>query len=219
MIETIRFNSVIPNVFVGSLPEGGPSDVWQQVLNFHRGKSYLIEAASGRGKSSFCTFLCGLRSDYQGEIALLDAQGHAIGKTKDEGCILRRQSLAMMFQDHRLFPELTAVENVMLKSLLTNFYTEEQVRQMLIKLGLQNRLDTPCARLSLGQQQRVAFVRTLTQPADFFLLDEPISHLDMANAEIMSAMLKERQQKDGAGVIVTSIGNRLPYEYDNIIKL
>lgn len=219
MIETIRFNSVIPNVFVGSLPEGGPSDVWQQVLNFHRGKSYLIEAASGRGKSSFCTFLCGLRSDYQGEIALLDAQGHAIGKTKDEGCILRRQSLAMMFQDHRLFPELTAVENVMLKSLLTNFYTEEQVRQMLIKLGLQNRLDTPCARLSLGQQQRVAFVRTLAQPADFFLLDEPISHLDIANAEIMSAMLKERQQKDGAGVIVTSIGNRLPYEYDNIIKL
>lgn len=219
MIETIRFNSVIPNVFVGSLPEGGPSDVWQQVLNFHRGKSYLIEAASGRGKSSFCTFLCGLRSDYQGEIALLDALGHAIGKTKDEGCILRRQSLAMMFQDHRLFPELTAVENVMLKSLLTNFYTEEQVRQMLIKLGLQNRLDTPCARLSLGQQQRVAFVRTLAQPADFFLLDEPISHLDMANAEIMSAMLKERQQKDGAGVIVTSIGNRLPYEYDNIIKL
>lgn len=219
MIETIRFNSVIPNVFVGSLPEGGPSDVWQQVLNFHRGKSYLIEAASGRGKSSFCTFLCGLRSDYQGEIALLDAQGHAIGKTKDEGCILRRQSLAMMFQDHRLFPELTAVENVMLKSLLTNFYTEEQVRQMLIKLGLQNRLDTPCARLSLGQQQRVAFVRTLAQPADFFLLDEPISHLDMANAEIMSVMLKERQQKDGAGVIVTSIGNRLPYEYDNIIKL
>jgi ABC-type lipoprotein export system ATPase subunit len=219
MIATIRSNSVIPNVFVGSLPEGGPSDVWQQVLNFHRGKSYLIEAASGRGKSSFCTFLCGLRSDYQGEIALLDAQGHAIGKTKDEGCILRRQSLAMMFQGHRLFPELTAVENVMLKSLLTNFYTEEQVRQMLIKLGLQNRLDTPCARLSLGQQQRVAFVRTLTQPADFFLLDEPISHLDMANAEIMSAMLKERQQKDGAGVIVTSIGNRLPYEYDNIIKL
>ena len=219
MIETIRFNSVIPNVFVGSLPEGGPSDVWQQVLSFHRGKSYLIEAASGRGKSSFCTFLCGLRSDYQGEIALLDSQGHTISKTKDKGCILRRQSLAMMFQDHRLFPELTAVENVMLKSLLTNFYSEEQIRQMLIKLGLKDRLDTPCARLSLGQQQRVAFVRTLAQPADFFLLDEPISHLDMANAEIMSAMLRERQQKDGAGVIVTSIGNRLPYEYDNIIKL
>ena len=84
MIETIRFNSVIPNVFVGSLPEGGPSDVWQQVLSFHRGKSYLIEAASGRGKSSFCTFLCGLRSDYQGEIALLDSQGHTISKTKDK---------------------------------------------------------------------------------------------------------------------------------------
>jgi ABC-type transport system involved in cytochrome c biogenesis ATPase subunit len=107
----------------------------------------------------------------------------------------------------------------MLKSMLTNHYTEQEIREMLVRLGLQERLDTPCARLSLGQQQRVAFVRMLAQPADFFLLDEPISHLDITNAEIMSNMLQERVERDGAGVIVTSIGNRLPFEYNEIIKL
>lgn len=219
MIETIRFNNVIPNVFLGSLPEGGPSDVWEHELSFHKGKSYLIEAASGRGKSSFCSFLYGLRTDYQGTIELFDKQGRHVVKDEAAGCEIRKRSLAMMFQDHRLFPELTAVENVMLKNTLTNYLNEQLVRQMLARLGLQDRADTPCAILSLGQQQRVAFVRLLAQPADFFLLDEPISHLDKDNAEIMGEMLEERQRKDGAGVIVTSIGSRLPYHYDSIIRL
>lgn len=219
MIETIRFNNVIPNVFVGSPPEGGPSDVWQQSLSFEKGRSYLIEAASGRGKSSFCAFLYGLRSDYQGQIELLDKQGQRISRSEAARCEMRRRSLALMFQEHRIFPELTAVENVMLKNMLTDYYTEQQVRQMLTQLGLQERLDTPCARLSLGQQQRVAFIRVLAQPADFFLLDEPISHLDSNNAAIMGVMLAERQQRDGTGVIVTSIGNRLPFNYDKIIRL
>lgn len=219
MIETIRFNNVLPNVFVGSPPEGGPTDVWEKELSFKKGCSYLIEAASGRGKSSFCSFLYGLRSDYQGRIELLDRDGNALGSTEKDRCEIRKSALALMFQEHRLFPELTALENVMLKNQLTGYFTEGQVRQMFCTLGLQEKLDTPCAKLSLGQQQRVAFVRMLAQPADFFLLDEPISHLDASNAEIMSAILRQRQQQDGAGVIATSIGNRLPYDYDTIIRL
>ena len=219
MIETILLKNVIPNVFVGSPPEGGPSDVWGQQLMFCRGKSYLIEAASGRGKSSLCAFLYALRFDYQGSIELADANGKRIELRERTMCEMRKTSLALMFQEHRLFPELTAVENVMLKNMLTNIYTEHEIRQMLSRTGLQDRLDTPCARLSLGQQQRVAFVRLLAQPADFLLLDEPISHLDEDNSRIMSEMLKEKQEREGAGVIVTSIGNRMPYDYDEIIKL
>ena len=124
-----------------------------------------------------------------------------------------------MFQDCRLFPELTAVENVMLKSQLTGFVGEEEVRAMLARLGLSAHIDKPCATLSLGQQQRVAFVRALAQPCDFILLDEPISHLDDLNATIVAQMLRERQQKDGIGIIVTSVGYRLPYEYDKVLKM
>jgi ABC-type lipoprotein export system ATPase subunit len=219
MIETIRLNKVTPEVFVGSPPEGGPTNVWDQDLTFKRGESCLIEAASGRGKSSFCAFLYALRSDYVGSIEYLDSNGNALRMDNKAICEMRVRGVGLMFQEHRLFPELTAVENVMLKNQLTDYFTEQEVREKLSALGLDDRLDTPCGKLSFGQQQRVAFVRLLAQPADFFLLDEPVSHLDSANSEIMGEMLRQRQQQDGSAVIVTSIGQRLPYAYDRILKL
>ena len=219
MIKAIRFNRVIPNVFIGMLPDREPSDIWDKELTFTRGQSYLIEAASGRGKSSFCAFLYGLRNDYVGSIEFLDRNGAGIPMTKNDFCRIRCHMLALMFQEHRIFPELTAVENVMLKNQLTDYFTEKEIRERLTELGLEERLDRPCGKLSLGQQQRVAFVRLLAQPADFIMLDEPVSHLDQGNAAIMRTMLKQRQKEEGSAVIVTSIGNRLPYEYDKILKL
>ena len=123
---------------------------------------------------------------------------------------------------HRLCSITCTKEGFMLEDLdSTNgtYANEKEVREMLERVGLAGRLDSPCGQLSLGQQQRVAFVRALCQPADFIFLDEPVSHIDEVNALTMAQMLKERQQKDGVGVIVTSIGYRLPYDYDNVLKL
>lgn len=208
-----------PNVFVGSPPDGGPTDVWGQELTFKRGESCLIEAASGRGKSSFCTFLYGLRTDYVGAIEYYTAQGEQLQMSEAMWCEMRCRSLGMMFQEHRIFPELTAVENVMLKNQLTDYFTEQEIRTHLSALGIEDRLDRPCGLLSIGQQQRVAFVRLLAQPADFLLLDEPVSHLDATNSQLMGNMLRHRQEQEGVAVIVTSIGHRLPYEYDRVLKL
>lgn len=215
MIQTITLNNLLPQVFVDSLPEGDPSEVWMQPeLVLHRGESVLIEAASGRGKTSLCAFLSGLRQDYKGMIMVDGKPLSSLPST-----LLRREVMALLFQELHLFPELTAVENVMLKSQLTDHSSESDVRRMLSRLGLSNRLDTPCRILSIGQQQRVAFVRMLCQPADFLLLDEPVSHLDEENGSIMSEMLQERQAQTGVGILVTSIGRRLPYQYDRILKL
>ena len=71
----------------------------------------------------------------------------------------------------------------------------------------------------LRQSTFVAFVRALCQPCSFLLLDEPVSHLDPENADIMSQMVAERQQADGLALIVTSVGHRFPYEYTRIFKL
>ena len=219
MIESIVFDNVNLKLFVENPPEGPVSDVWNSVVNFKKGKSYLIEATSGRGKSSFCSFLCGLRDDYVGGIALLDGNGNRLAGEYSDMLLRRQKILAMMFQEHRLFPELSPVDNVMLKNQITGFTTESEIRSMLVRLGLEDHLDRPCGKMSFGQQQRVAFVRALCQPFDFILLDEPVSHLDAGNAGIMAEMLRERQEKDGVGIIVTSIGYRLPYEYDEILYL
>lgn len=216
MIERITLHHVLPRAFGGM--DIGPSDVWQCDAQLVRGQSYLIEAASGRGKTSLCAYLYGLRHDYMGSITLLDAAGQPVAAHR---CLprLRQTSLALMPQDLRLFPELTPVQNVMVKSQLTRHTPEPQVREMLSQLGLADRLDQPCARISTGQQQRVAFVRMLCQPADFCLLDEPVSHLDAANAALMSQMLADKQQREGCAVVVTTIGHTLPYAYDHSLRL
>ena len=219
MIKAIKLDKVIPDFFGSTFSKDEPTDVWGKELTFTRGVTYLIEAASGRGKSSLCSFIYGLRSDYAGSIEFIDNEGKALSTTQKDLCGIRRTMLAMMFQEHRIFPELTAVENVLMKNQLTDYFTEKEIRERLTMLGLEQRLDTPCGKLSLGQQQRVAFVRLLAQPADFIILDEPVSHLDAGNARIMGTMLRQRQLADGMGVIVTSIGQRLPYEYDKILKL
>ena len=218
MIESISFKNVKPK-FIDDAPAGASSMVWNCDVIFNRGCSYLVEAASGRGKSSFCSFLYGLRSDFGGNIIYKHNGCRALQHADCDFQQLRRESISMMFQELRLFSELSPVDNVMLKSNLTGFATETEVRGMLERLGLAGHLDTPCAVLSFGQQQRVAFVRALCQPFDFILLDEPVSHLDNENAAVMSAMLKERQLQNGAGVIVTSIGYRMPYLYDKILNL
>ena len=219
MIERIKFNNVNLHAFVDVPCSGASAGVWGRDIEFVKGRSYLIEATSGSGKSSFCSFLCGLRNDYTGIISLIDDKGIAMPLHGCDKVPLRKGSLSVMFQDLRLFPELSAMDNVMLNNRLTGYATEDAVKEMLARVGLGNYLDTPCGRMSFGQQQRVAFVRALCQPFDFILLDEPVSHLDKDNATVMSAMLCERQLKDGVGVIVTSIGYRLPYEYDAVYSL
>ena len=219
MIDCIVLNDLNLKAFAGASPSGAPSEVFGSKVDFRKGTSYLIEAGSGRGKSSFCAFLCGLRNDYNGTITYGEKTFEGGSENKRFFVGMRKCSIAVMFQDYKLFPELTAVENVMLKSQLTGFFSKGEVRDMLTRLGLSAHMDRPCATLSLGQQQRVAFVRALAQPFDFILLDEPISHLDEENAMEMARMLRERQQRDNIGIIVTSIGYRLPYEYDVVMNL
>jgi ABC-type lipoprotein export system ATPase subunit len=216
-MQSIRLQGVIPNVFNGQVPSDPVSDVWGTDLLFEKGKSYLIKAASGRGKSSLCSYIYGLRDDYQGSLMFDD---HPVPEVQsDRWNQIRQNELGVLFQDLRLFGDLTAVDNVMIKAGLTSFCDEKKAVEMLCELGLSDRLDRPVRLLSFGQQQRVAFVRMLCQKADFWLLDEPVSHLDTANAAIMVQMLEREISQSGTGLLVTTIGHDLPYDYDKILML
>ena len=216
-MHSIRLQGVIPNVFNGQVPSDPASDVWGTGLIFEKGKSYLITAASGRGKSSLCSYIYGLRDDYQGSLLFDEAPVPAV--QSDRWNDIRQNELGVMFQDLRLFGDLTAVDNVMIKAGLTSFCDEKKVVEMLCDLGLSDRLDRPVRLLSFGQQQRVAFVRMLCQKADFWLLDEPVSHLDSDNAAIMVQMLEREISQSGTGLLVTTIGHDLPYNYDKVLML
>ena len=216
-INQIQLENVIPEVFVSGIAPRQPSEVWSRGLTFEKGKRYLVSAASGAGKTSLCAYLCGIRSDYQGEILFDGKDIRTLSQA--EWSVVRQSSIAWLPQDTRLFPTLTAVENVMLKASLTKYRNEIEVRRMLAELRLQPFADRPAKLLSAGQQQRVAAVRSLCQPFSFLLLDEPVSHLDETANRALSEMIDIEASRQGAGIITTSVGNDLLLETDSILYL
>lgn len=193
------------------------SEIWGKEIELRRGGLYLVEAASGQGKSTFCSYVAGYRNDFTGSL-LFDFQDTRDLKVAD-WVRTRRTSISLLFQELRLFPELTALENVEIKNKLTGFKQGQTIRQWFERLGIADKADTKVAQMSFGQQQRVALMRALAQPFDFLLADEPISHLDDDNSSIMGEIMLEEAKSQGAAVIVTSIGKHIELDYERRIKL
>lgn len=214
-MNTIQFKYVIPQVFASR--EEQNSDVWQQDIAFEKEKVYLIEAESGKGKSTFCSYLIGYRHDYSGQVLFddIDARGLKVA----DWTTIRQQHISMLFQELRLFPELTAMENVLIKNNLTGYKTREEIINWFEMLGIPDKQDVKIGLMSFGQQQRVALMRSLVQPFDFLVADEPVSHLDDQNASIMGDIMMQEVRRQGAGLIVTSIGKHMDLNYDKVVQL
>ncbi len=214
-METIQLNNTLPRVFAGQ--DGIHSDVWQQRVTMERGKRYLISAESGTGKSSMCSYIFGYRQDYSGTIAFDNQDIRTL--TVAQWCDIRQRHIAYLPQDMRLFGELTAMENVELKNRLTGFKSREEIRRLFEAMGIADKEDSLASKLSIGQQQRVAIIRTLCQPCDFILLDEPVSHLDDENNRIVADLITQEATRQGAGIIATSVGNHLKIDVDKLFNL
>lgn len=214
-MKEIIFNSVIPDVFSHSNTIN--SDVWNSDVVFNKGQLYLIEADSGKGKSTFCSYILGYRRDYSGNIKF---DNKSVREMKiSEWIDIRKLHISYLFQELRLFPELTAFENVEIKNKLTNFKNKQQILEWFEILGIGDKVNSKICHMSFGQQQRVAMIRALVQPFDFILVDEPISHLDDNNSKIMGDIMMTEAKAQGAGVIVTSIGKHMNLNYNKVFKL
>ncbi len=214
-MNSISLNNTLPNVFLQRTDI--QSDIWRQQVSLEKGQTYLVEASSGTGKSSLCSFIIGYRKDYDGKI-LFDGKDSREFSTKD-WTELRQRHISMLFQELRLFPELTALENVEIKNSLTGFKGRKEIEGWFEALGIADKMDAPVRLMSFGQQQRVAMIRALVQPFDFLLADEPISHLDETNSQVMADIMMEEAHRQGAGIVITSIGKHMDLPYDKILKL
>lgn len=214
-MNRISLKNALPDVFAERLDI--ESEIWKSSIDFEKGKSYLIKAESGLGKSSLCSYIYGYRVDFSGDILFDEIKVKSIkGAEWDK---IRIRHLSLLFQELRLFPELTAMENIRLKNNLTNHKTKSQIEQMFEQLGIGDKADQLIGKMSWGQQQRVAIIRSLCQPFDFLILDEPVSHLDDKNAKILTGLILNEVNAQGAGLIVTSIGKDLPMDYSQILSL
>ena len=190
------------------------SDIYlQPEVIFEQGQRYLIRAQSGQGKTSLLNFIYGASFSYDGKITYNEMFN------KKEVLRYRIDKLSYVYQDLRLFPTLTAFENIILKNKLTLYKTEAQINSLIERVGLSHKRDTLVQTFSLGQRQRIALLRALCQPFELLLLDEPFSHLDDSNTAILREIIEEELQARNASLLLTSLEDNNFFQYNKKLNL
>lgn len=193
------------------------SELWLKSIEVEPGERIQIQAPSGSGKTSLTHFLYGNRNEYSGSIRYDGSELRTLDP--DQLADLRREKLAIVFQDMRLFPEPTLRDNFEIKRQLTEHHSKETILEWAVRLGIDHRLDTPAKLCSYGEQQRASIIRALLQPFKWILLDEPFSHLDDANAHKAMQLILEESEKQGAAVLLADLEIVPFYPSSRLIRL
>jgi ABC-type lipoprotein export system ATPase subunit len=214
---TIEITNLVPLPLRDKV-QGRSSEVWNQSVSFKKSEWVKIKAPSGTGKTTLIHMLYKLRRDYTGHVSY---DGTDIRNLDAEKMATIRQSkLSVIFQDLRLFPYLTAFENIQLKRLLQTPYCDEsRVYEMAEMLGVRHVLSQNAGICSYGEQQRISIIRALVQPFDILLMDEPFSHLDEGNTAKAAALIAEECIKRGAGFVLTDLDEDRNFNYTRYLNL
>ena len=184
------------------------------------GEIVALLGPSGSGKSTLLQAVGLLEGGFEGSIRL---QGNEAAELDDEGRTrLRRETLGFVYQFHHLLPEFTARENVILPQLVRGVDTEPakvRASEILTKLGLGERLEHRPAKLSGGEQQRVAVARALANRPPLVLADEPTGNLDEATADTVFGEFLSLVRGEGSAALVATHNERLAAKMDRTLRL
>ncbi len=195
----------------------GKDSIWEaENFSFKQGKHYLVEAASGKGKTSLLSIMYGLRYDYRGTLQINGRNARSF--RLKEWSAFRKEQVSFIFQGLDLFDDLTALDNILLKNKISNAKSKDEIFQLAERLDVVKSLNKKSKFLSFGQQQRIAIIRALCQPFAFLFADECFSHIDRANSNTAFDLIREECTRQGAGLILTSLGNT-DYEFDESVLL
>lgn len=178
-------------------------------LSFKSGEFVCILGESGAGKSTLMNIIGGLDSNYEGNIFIDDVN---IKNTNLDN--YRRDNIGFIFQSFNLIPNLTVLENVMIKLDMSKVSLKDKIsksKEILKELGLEKEIHKRPNELSGGQKQRVAIARTLVTDPDIILADEPTGALDSANSIKVLEILKEISKKGKLVIVVTHSKKVLDY--------
>jgi len=216
-------NTILQTESVSKIYESGSlvvKAVDQVSIDIQAGEFVALVGPSGSGKTTMLAMLAGLLTATDGKL-LIDGQD--LSAMNDiERTRFRREKIGFTFQANNLVPYLTAIENVELMLRLNKNYGRDghqRAKDLLVRLGMEDRLNNLPSQLSGGQQQRVAIARSLIHNPSVVLADEPTASLDTERAfqvvQIFSDLIHEQQK---AGIMVTH-DLRMCRHVDKVIQM
>lgn len=171
-------------------------------LDIHPAECIFLCGPSGAGKTTLMYTLAGLEAPEQGSVKINDVDIYALSRRKQAN--LRNKNISYIFQNYYLLPELTALENVIIPSLIGKKADRSAAEQALTRVGLENRFDHLPGELSGGEQQRVAIARAIASHPKLIFADEPTGNLDSKNGSQVMDMLTALAKEDGATLVVVT---------------
>ena len=185
---------------------------------FEPGKVYAIMGSSGCGKTTLLSLMAGLDVPTEGRVLCGGVSTADIDLEQ-----YRRERVAVIYQDFRLFPLLTVAENVMYPMELRGIKpaaAKKRAAELVQKVGLpETVLDRFPAMLSGGEQQRVAVARALGMETKVLLADEPTGNLDSKNSEYVYGILASLAHEDGYCVIIVTHDDEIGKQADETIRI
>src|SRR5881398_1643755 len=184
------------------------------------GQLTFLVGPSGCGKTTLISVIAGLLDSSGGEVRLFDQNIERFSAT--ERILFRRKNLGFVYQQYNLLPALTAAENAAVPLLAAGVRRRaavDQAKAVLVKLGMEERLDTLPSKLSGGQQQRVALARALVHEPRLILCDEPTAALDHATGEAVMELLAANAVHPNRAVIVVTHDSRVFHYADAIAHM
>jgi len=165
-------------------------------LQVKEGDFIAITGESGAGKTTLLNILGTLVAVDEGRYAVRGQEVKIQGKNEEEYiCRLRNKEIGFVYQDHRLLPQFTVLQNILLPTLATKSATTAEEQQRALELmkfmGIIELKDSPVTQLSGGEQTRVAICRALINQPAILLADEPTGQLDAANAQTIATLFQQ----------------------------
>ena len=174
-------------------------------LNISKGEVVSVVGASGAGKSTLLQILGTLSTPDTGSL-IIDGQ-EVLRMNASRLSAFRNRRIGFVFQSHRLLPEFTALENVMIPSLIAGLSNKEsasRAKALLSEVGLLERMDHKPSELSGGEAQRVAIARALVNNPAVLFADEPSGNLDSATKQDIHRIFFEMREKHGQTIVIVT---------------